>query len=156
MGKPRYFRFDVEKVLAELCQDLNIPRKMIRLSTYTSSKLRLRNRLGSCGINVNHQGELTSYEVRIRVKGSSIEDQIEALAHELVHVQQYYRGDFTIKIKLHKVGNKERISYSEYWQGKNIRDWVCNSWKQYKALPWEVEAFAREDLLASKFSHIWN
>jgi hypothetical protein len=71
--------------------------------------------------------------------GLDMERLVLTLAHEMVHVKQYARG----QIK-HKLGGK-----TYYWMGKPIR-------KQYYDQPWEVEAFSKERVLANKIFQIVN
>jgi len=58
---------------------------------------------------------------------------IIALAHEMVHVKQYARGQITHGKNLN----------SKFWMGKKFRG-------HYYDLPWEVEAFSKERVLANK------
>lgn len=62
-----------------------------------------------------------------------MERLIITLAHEMVHVKQYARG----QVK----SSKSRKTH--YWMGKKIR-------KDYYNQPWEVEAFSKERNLANK------
>lgn len=55
------------------------------------------------------------------------------IAHEMVHVKQYARG---------QVQNSSR-GKTRYWMGKTIR-------KGYYDQPWELEAFSKERVLANK------
>ena len=66
-----------------------------------------------------------------------IERLIIALAHEMVHVKQYARGQITHGKNLN----------SRFWMGKKIRG-------HYYDLPWEVEAFSKERVLANKVFQI--
>jgi hypothetical protein len=65
--------------------------------------------------------------------GLDIERLIITVAHEMVHVKQYARG----QVK----SSKSRKTH--YWMGKNIR-------KSYYEQPWEIEAFSKERILANK------
>jgi hypothetical protein len=79
------------------------------------------------------------YLVMLIDSGLDMERLVLTLAHEMVHVKQYARG----QIK-HKLGGK-----TYYWMGKPIR-------KQYYDQPWEVEAFSKERVLANKIFQIVN
>jgi hypothetical protein len=79
------------------------------------------------------------YLVMLVDSGLDMERLVLTLAHEMVHVKQYARG----QIK-HKLGGK-----TYYWMGKPIR-------KQYYEQPWEVEAFSKERVLANKIFQIVN
>lgn len=71
-------------------------------------------------------------EFTVRVDSSqNMQDMLETIAHEMVHVKQYARGelkDFTKTIKLCK------------WKGKTL-EWEK---MKYYDLPWEIEAHGRE------------
>ena len=59
----------------------------------------------------------------------------EIVAHEMVHVKQYARGE----IKTHRFGRQT-------WKGKTVLDSV-----PYSKQPWEVEAYALEESLVKLF-----
>jgi hypothetical protein len=59
----------------------------------------------------------------------------ELIAHEMVHVKQYARGD----IKTYRFGRQT-------WKGKTVLESI-----PYRKKPWEVEAFSLEKSLAKKF-----
>lgn len=65
--------------------------------------------------------------------GLDLERFIITLAHEMVHVKQYAKG----QVKASK------SCKTHYWMGKHIR-------KSYYEQPWEVEAFTKERVLANK------
>jgi len=69
--------------------------------------------------------------------GLDLERLIIALAHEMVHVKQYARGQITHGKNLN----------SRFWMGKKFRG-------HYYDLPWEVEAFSKERVLANKVFQI--
>jgi hypothetical protein len=79
------------------------------------------------------------YLIMLVDSGLDMERLVLTLAHEMVHVKQYARG----QIK-HKLGGK-----TYYWMGRPIR-------KQYYEQPWEVEAFSKERVLANKIFQIVN
>lgn len=65
------------------------------------------------------------------------EKLIITIAHEMVHVKQYAKGQLTGKGK------------TRYWMGKKVR-------KDYYDQPWELEAFSKERILANKIFQIVN
>ena len=71
--------------------------------------------------------------ITITVKNRHIMDVCRTLAHEMVHVKQYAKG----QVKASK------SCKTHYWMGKHIR-------KSYYEQPWEVEAFTKERVLANK------
>jgi hypothetical protein len=65
---------------------------------------------------------------------------ILTLAHEMVHVKQYAKG---------QVKNITGRTQTRYWMGKKVR-------KSYYDQPWELEAFSKERILANKIFQIVN
>lgn len=64
-----------------------------------------------------------------------LEELFNTLAHEMVHVKQFVRKEVVIK------ATKVRSSY--YWKGKKV---VTGYYNQ----PWEIEAWRKERLLATR------
>lgn len=67
------------------------------------------------------------------VKPKSLKDMGITLAHEMVHVKQMAKG--TLK----------QINGVNYWNGKRFR-----KNHKYLDLPWEIEAFSKQELLFRK------
>ena len=65
--------------------------------------------------------------------GLEFERLIITLAHEMVHVKQYARGQI----------KPSRSCKTHYWMGQHIR-------KNYYDQPWEIEAYSKERVLANK------
>lgn len=63
----------------------------------------------------------------------SLENLIITIAHEMVHVKQYARGQI-------KHGRNLK---SKLWMGQKIKS-------QYYDSPWEIEAYSKERVLANK------
>ena len=64
--------------------------------------------------------------------------QLKALAHEMVHVKQYARGELQEYVTPKKANKRIK------WQGKNVLDKseICDD--GYWTSPWEIEAYGRE------------
>jgi hypothetical protein len=63
---------------------------------------------------------------------------IQTLAHEMVHVKQFAKGQYrNSKMKYGK-------GFNHFWMGQKVK-------KEYWECPWEIEAFARQDLLVVEF-----
>jgi hypothetical protein len=58
---------------------------------------------------------------------------LQCLAHEMVHVKQYARGELSAELITAK------------WQGKTYK--LSNSFEDYLNWPWEVEAYGRDRAL---------
>lgn len=55
---------------------------------------------------------------------------LQCLAHEMVHVKQYARGELSAELVTAK------------WQGKTYK--LSNSFEDYLNWPWEIEAYGRD------------
>lgn len=74
---------------------------------------------------------------------------LQVLAHELVHAEQYYEGRLKLAIS--------RGKYCNVWKGTKYE--VVNAmvnYDLYRNQPWEMEAFKREDILATEVNRILN
>lgn len=71
-------------------------------------------------------------EVDSRIEGS---DFITALTHEMVHVKQYARGE-----------TKDINLFTKSWKGEEYIS-LYNTIDQYKAFPWEKEAYELQEVL---------
>lgn len=76
-------------------------------------------------------------EINLVVGGvhRTFRDMIVSLAHELVHCEQYQQG------RLAWTGRNYQ------WNGKNISN-RGSTYQSYRKLPWEIEAFNRQNSLA--------
>jgi hypothetical protein len=65
---------------------------------------------------------------------------IFCVGHEMVHFDQYSRGDLTDDARKQLV----------YWKGKSFPTWMSGSREHYANLPWEAEAISKHhDLMDS-------
>jgi len=114
--------------------ELKLKRSSWSLDVYT--KRGMANDDG-CRGSVTYVGP--KYLVMVIDSKLDIERLVLTIAHEMVHVKQYARG----QIK-HKFNSK-----TYYWMGKKVR-------KDYFEQPWELEAFGKERILANKIFKIIN
>jgi hypothetical protein len=76
------------------------------------------------------------YTIRLDYNDNDTDTLIRTLAHEMIHIKQFSRGEL-------------RMLYSGYcarWKGKNYPD---NT--DYEECPWEIEANALEQSLSADF-----
>ena len=68
---------------------------------------------------------------------------LEVLAHELVHAEQYHTG----KLKSSDLGLKiwDNTTYANRTNYRSVK-----GYKKYRDLPWEVEAWDRQSVLANQ------
>ena len=126
-------RNSISKVLVENC--LQLFRNELKLQNSRYSLIVVPER----GMSVKDGIRGSVFKLGPTVIGMSIDTALDterliiALAHEMVHVKQYARGQITHGKNLN----------SKFWMGKKFRG-------HYYDLPWEVEAFSKERVLANK------
>jgi len=86
-----------------------------------------------------------SFTVDLRCHADD-DDIFQTLAHELVHIKQYIKGELRTAEPLVAIGSKQKDHNTEkedtYWYGKL---WTpAPNEDGYFAAPWEIEAFGRE------------
>jgi hypothetical protein len=123
------------------------------LAKFYAIRLNLLNSKRKLVINV--QSNLVKENGWTGVVGESIDDDsiimfidsklsdtqlMITLAHEMVHVKQYAKGQMSSKIK--------RNVETRYWLGKPVK----KNQYHYHNSPWELEAFSKERILANEFT----
>ena len=124
----------IEMVIKFFEAELKLKKSKWTLDVRTNRGMRLEEGTRGC---VTYLGP--KYLVMFVDSGLDIERLVLTLAHEMVHVKQYARGQIT-----HRLGGK-----TYYWMGKKVR-------KNYFEQPWELEAFSKERILANKVFQIIN
>lgn len=79
-------------------------------------------------------------EFTIQVVRQGIHETLSTLAHEMVHVKQYAKGEL-----------RDLITKSDMVVWRGARKTVTNYEETYASQPWEVEAFALETKLKNAF-----
>jgi len=126
-------RNSISKGLVENCLQFFRNELKLQNSRYSLIVVPERGMSGRDGI----RGSV--FKIAPTVIGMSIDTALDterliiALAHEMIHVKQYARGQITHGKNLN----------SKFWMGKKFRG-------HYYDLPWEVEAFSKERVLANK------
>ena len=130
-------RKSASKMLVETC--LQVFRNELKLQNSRYSLIVVPHR----GMSVKEGVRGSVFKLGPTVIGMSIDTALDierliiALAHEMVHVKQYARGQITHGKNLN----------SRFWMGKKFKG-------HYYDLPWEVEAFSKERVLANKVFQI--
>jgi len=130
-------RKSASKMLVETC--LQVFRNELKLQNSRYSLIVVPKR----GMSVEEGVRGSVFKLGPTVIGMSIDTALDierliiALAHEMVHVKQYARGQITHGKNLN----------SRFWMGKKFKG-------HYYDLPWEVEAFSKERVLANKVFQI--
>lgn len=107
-----------------------------RLADVVNVEIELRRDMGNSLGNAtweddNHRPREFSMEVNAS-KELRLRKILETVAHEMVHVKQYAKGEMKDLIS--------RPANIRKWQGKEIDTNLISYWD----LPWEIEAYGRE------------
>lgn len=98
------------------------------------SKQGLRKNEGALGLTA----KISDNEICIALDNKlSVVKLICTLAHEMVHVKQFAKGQ--VKTEFTRFGNPKM-----FWMGRLVK-------KGYLNRPWEIEAYKREIILAEQF-----
>lgn len=85
--------------------------------------------------------KMAEYELSMALDSKlKLDELFQTLAHEMVHVKQYARG----QLKQYKKRNGT-VSYT--WLGRKYDN-------EYYDCPWEIEAYSRERVLANKIAQL--
>ena len=95
---------------------------------------------GFAGLCTWHDEPCRPKEFTIQVLSQGIHETLSTLAHEMVHVKQYAKGE------LRDLMSKNNMVV---WQG--VRKTLADDDAGYASQPWEAEAFGREASLKNAF-----
>lgn len=90
------------------------------------------------GLCINEDGTTRSRFFTVQLRKDGIEEMIQTLAHEMVHVKQHAKNEH---VKKH-VTARGGLKIESYWMGKLWRP--SNGEVDFYDAPWEVEAYGRE------------
>lgn len=132
-----YSQSPERKLLVELATKYFIKKLNLQKSKYNLHILHkqgLRKTDGQIGLTA----KISDNEIAVALD-SKLNDYklLVTLAHEMVHVKQFARGQ--VKTKFTKFGNVKT-----FWMGRSIN-------RQYYNRPWEIEAYEREMDLTNQF-----
>jgi|Wag4MinimDraft_6_1082665.scaffolds.fasta_scaffold00217_15 hypothetical protein len=100
--------------------------------------IEIENKLDVQGMCINEDDTSRSRFFTVQLRKDTIDDMIQTLAHEMIHVKQYAKNEH---VKKH-LTTKGGLKIQSYWLGelwKPIKDEV-----DYYDSPWEIEAYGRE------------
>lgn len=129
----------LRKQLAEACEfyaNLLMDPRMVRSLRIDLDISKSLEAMGEC---VNEDGTARSRWFTINLRNKKTDDSIfKTLAHEMVHVKQYAKGELGKDMVVTKGGFKVLT----HWMGKA---WKPRSKEDgYFDSPWEIEAYGRE------------
>lgn len=117
-------KFFAEKLMrSDLLESLEITIQFEPINDYKAGCTYLDNNIRPREFDINVDSKMSRWA------------QIKALAHEMVHVRQYARGDLQDYVTPKKA-NKVK------WKGKAIKS--TEEWEDYWMSPWEIEAYGLE------------
>lgn len=93
--------------------------------------IRLRGMWGRCGVISLHRDKCRDFGIQVNSKLCK-KNQIKTLAHEMVHIKQFARGEF-MELDRDKYKWKSRVLHLPE--------------SEYMRFPWEVEAYNMENKL---------
>lgn len=94
--------------------------------------------LAEAGCTIFHDDCEVPLEYLIEINPDNCDNIYSTIAHEMVHVKQFYRGELQACLKLDEDG---MIAYRK-WNGE---EWHPEPYEDaYFDSPWEVEAYGRE------------
>jgi hypothetical protein len=125
------FREFLEVSAKLLAQELKIKNSTYSLKILTKSQLRKHEGMRGVVFKIDDK-----QLVMILDSNLGFESTVLTLAHEMVHVKQFARGQLKPVI-----GRNKYPAYT--WLGKKCR-------AKYFDQPWEIEAFKKERILANK------
>lgn len=101
---------------------------------------------GSC---ISEEDSKSPDYFTIQLKDSDEDSMFRTLAHEMVHLKQYARGELT-KDLVYRT-KQDDVYIKTLWNGKPYKFKSHES--EYYDSPWEIEAFGREEHLLWKFQN---
>ena len=89
-------------------------------------------------------GERNAFQIELKRKCSDVDEFLETIMHEMVHVKQYAKKEL--------VENRQ----GTFWKSRNYtrvmeRSSKSSDFQTYNNLPWEIEAYELQDGLLEKF-----
>ena len=129
-----HMRNSDRKMLIDACitfyaRDLKIDKNNFTLGVV--SKKGLAKEIGANGMAVRIRNNIFVMELDSKL---SMENLVQVIAHEMVHIKQFVRGQISFKGR------------SMYWLGNK----VIKSKINYYDHPWEIDAWSKEKLLSAK------
>lgn len=125
----------IKSVASLFAEILNVDKSKFALTIGTVAGLAKADRMNGAVVLLGDRKIFLSLDSKL-----SLEQLIQTLAHEMVHVKQYAKGQL-------------KIVYPN--RGKSYFTWLGKKYKtNYYESPWELEAFSRERILANKVAQI--
>ena len=125
----------IKAVASLYAEKLNVDNSKYELTIATVSGLAKADKINGGVCLIGPKFLLMTLDSRL-----DIEQLMITLAHEMVHVKQYAKGQ--LKVKYNRKGNPTFL-----WRGRKFKE-------SYYDQPWEIEAFSKERVLANRVAQI--
>lgn len=100
--------------------------------------IEIESNLDVQGCCVNEDDNRRSRFFTVQLRKDNLDEMVQTLAHEMVHVKQHAKNEH---VKKH-LTTKGGLKIESYWMGKLWKP--CKDEADYYDAPWEVEAYGRE------------
>lgn len=128
----------LQSIATFYAQELNISNSKFELEIHIVKGLSIKDKLNGVVAVVEPK------KIKMLLdSGLKLDVLFNTMAHEMVHVKQMCRG----QVKFYK---KRNGATQAMWLGKKYENY------DYYDLPWEIEAYSRELILANKLHKILN
>jgi len=121
----------IEKVAKFYIKELNLTKSKYKVVIITDPKLRKDGANGLCAKTSDREITVALYS-RLNML-----DMLLTLAHEMVHVKQFARGQYK------GVPMKYGKGAYHFWMGQKVN-------AEYLQRPWEIEAYSKQEILVQK------
>lgn len=128
IGRTSVTKQFIQTCILFFCKELRLENSQFTLSVFTDRGMAKRDGYRGAVFKLGPKSIGMVIDTALNV-----ETLVLTVAHEMVHVKQYAKGQI-----IHAKKSKAR-----YWMGRPIKTDYFNS-------PWELEAFSRERILANK------
>lgn len=119
------------------CSLLMTKRMCDSLEIYILLKKHLEEDYSGFCMFLDHYDGIRTFEIEL-AKGYTVNETLSSLAHELVHLKQFAKGEL----------KDDMVTASIFkWKGQDIDENKVNYWD----LPFEIEAYGREKGLHTRF-----
>jgi len=133
-------RAEIRQAVNFFADKLLTPRLSIKVLTFIKIRknlMKLDNVFAWC-VPIDDHARPREFEIELEASLGRIA-MIRTLAHEMVHIKQWAKNEL-----------KEYVRKDAHWHGSPVSPDT-----PYRDLPWEVEAYAMQDKLASDY-FAWN
>jgi hypothetical protein len=100
--------------------------------------IEIEKKLDVQGLCVNEDENSRSRFFTVQLRKDDLDEMIQTLAHEMIHVKQYAKNEHFKKHLTTKGG----LKIESYWMGKHWKP--TKGEVDYYDSPWEIEAYGRE------------